>query len=167
VSVVIDRRTAKNVEIFKAPLIFSANMFAAFWIGVLGSLAFPAFFLWTVSDRRLLPNDKIILLGLIVSGLASLLVLIPGKLLAMWPYAIAVEPGKGIWVYAPAAKFWAPLDEIVDIDVYSGMYGSGHVVQLSRSHGLVKQLYVNSLFFPNEEVVHSLRRQIDSRDGVV
>jgi hypothetical protein len=101
------------------------------------------------------------------NGILIFLALFPGRLLAMWPYAIALEPQEGIWVYAPPSKLWIPLDEIVDIDVYSGSYGGGHVIQLNRSHGLVKQLYIISVFFPDEQLVRALRSSIDRRDGVV
>lgn len=80
----------------------------------------------------------------------------------MWPYALGVEPEKGIWVFAPPARFRVPIDEIVDIDVYSGMYGGGHVIQLSRSHGLVKQVYLSSFFFPDQGIVNRIRSLIDS-----
>lgn len=153
---------------FSARLIFAANLIGGFWLGILGYFMVAAFFGWSyLHDKALFRSGGLLALFLLVTGLVGLLALIPGKLLGMWPYAIAIEPGKGIWVYAPPAKFWVPLDELVDIDVYSGMYGGGHVVQLNRSRGLVAQLYVSALYFPDERLVGALRSLIDHRDGVV
>jgi hypothetical protein len=156
----------KREVIFKARLLFAANMLVGFWTGAIGALAVPAVLIWNFRNGQRFPNDQLILVFLLASGIVTVLALIPGRLLAMWPYAIVVEPQNGIWVYGPPAKFWVPIVEIVDIDVYSGMYGGGHAIQLNKSHGLVKQLYISSLFFPDTRIVSEIRSLIDNRDGV-
>jgi hypothetical protein len=123
-------------------------------------------FLWNFRDGQRFPNDKIVMLAVCISGLAVILALLPGRLLAMWPYAIGVEPEKGIWVYAPPAKSWVPIGEIVDIDMYSGMYGGGQVLQLNKAHGLVKQIYISSLFFSDPRIASKIRTMIDRKDKV-
>jgi hypothetical protein len=155
------RKPAHNAQVFRSRLIFAANMLGGFWIGVtayfaIGALIWPQF-----------QSHRIIGICFVLNGILIFLVLFPGRLLAMWPYAVALEPHQGMWVYAPPAKIWIPLDEIIDVDVYSGNYGSGHVVQLNQSHGLVKQLYIISLFFPDEQLVGALRASLDHRDDVV
>lgn len=165
-STAVDARVTKGEEVFKARLIFAANMVAGFWIGIFGSFAIPAFLIWNFRDGQRFPNDKIVMLAVFISGLLVVLALFLGRLLAMWPYAIGVEPEKGIWVYAPPAKFWVPFAEIVDIGVYSGMYGGGHVVQLSKAHGLVKQLYISSLFFSDPRIASEIRAMIDRNENI-
>jgi hypothetical protein len=49
--------------------------------------------------------------------------------------------------------------------VFSGTYGGGHVIHLGKAHGLVKQLYINSLFFPDPRIVSEIRNMIDRKDG--
>ncbi len=158
----MNRQRANNAQVFKARLIFAANAVGAFWLGMTASFAFGTLFIWPQFQ-----SHRIIVMFFAANGILIFLALFPGRLLAMWPYAIALEPQEGIWVYAPPSKIWIPLDEIVDIDVYSGSYGGGHVIQLNRSHGLVKQLYIISMFFPDEQLVRALRSSIDRRDGVV
>jgi hypothetical protein len=164
----LNREISKDAQVFKSRLIYSVNTIAGFWLGIGGFFSVVIFFIWGgLQHEQQFHNGGIIFAILLANGVLLVLVLVPGKLLAMWPYAVVLEPQKGIWVYAPPMKLWVPFDEIVDVDVYSGMYGGGHVIRLSRSHGLVKQLYFNSLFFPHEQLVRELRVLIDRRDGVV
>jgi hypothetical protein len=163
----LNRQISKDAQVFKSRIVYAANMIGAFWLGIGCFCSMVIFFVWNGLDRdQQFQNRGIILVILLATGILLVLVLVPGKLLAIWPYAVAVEPQKGIWVYAPPTKLWIPLDEIVDIDVYSGSYGGGHVIQLSRPHGLVKQLYFNAFFFPHEQLVREIRSSIDRRDGV-
>ncbi len=162
----MNRELSKDAQVFKSRLVYAANMIAAFWIGTAGS-PFVIFFMRRgLKDEEKFQNDATLYAILLAIPIVVALVLVVGRLFAMWPYAVALEPQKGIWVYAPPARLWIPLDEIVDIDVYSGVYGGGHVVQLNRWHGLVKQIYFNSLFFPHEQLVRELQILIDRRDGV-
>ena len=159
---------SNQAQVFRGRPLFALNMMGGFWLGLTGYFALLASFVWhdLVPDQRF-HNDRLQLAALLATGLVGILVLIPGRLFAMWPYAITIEPQKGIWLSAPPIKLWIPLDEIVDIDVYSGIYGNGRAIQLNRSHGLVKEIHILSLAFPDERVVHELRAAIDRRDGVV
>jgi hypothetical protein len=157
----LNRAASKDAKVFRARPLFAANMIGAFWLGLIGYFAMLVFQLDELSE------DKTIFALLLASGIAGLLIAVPGRLFSMWPYAVALEPQKGIWIYARPKKLWIPLEEIVDIDVYSGAYGAGHAIQLNRSHGLVKQIRTISLFFPDENLVRELRAALDRRDGVV
>jgi hypothetical protein len=164
----LNRQISKDARVFKGRLIYAANMIGAFWLGLGGFIALLAFFIWRrLQTGQAFQKDDALYAVLLATGIIGILVLVPGKLLATWPYAVVLEPQKGIWVCAPPVKLWIPLGELVDINTYSGAYGGGHVIELSRSHGLVKQLYINSLFFPDESLAHELRVAIDRRDGVV
>lgn len=164
----MNHQISKDARVFKSRPIYAANMVAAFWLGIAGYFTLVILFMWHgFEGEQSFRNDETLYAILLTTGILVVLVLVFGRLLAMCPYAVIVEPQKGIWVYAPPTKLWIPLDELVDIDVYSGGYGGGHVVQLNRSHGLVKQLYFNSHFFPHEQLIDELRAAIDRRDGVV
>jgi hypothetical protein len=138
----------------------------AFWLGLAGYLALLASLAWRGLGANL-HHDRLLAADLLATGLLGALALVPGRLLTMWPYAIALEPQKGIFVYAPPGRQWIPLDEIVDISAYSGTYGGGHTLQLSRAHGLVREIHIVSLFFPDGHLVNELRAAIDRSDGVV
>jgi hypothetical protein len=157
----LNHRPAEEARVFRSRLIYAVNIVGGFWLGLTAYFAFGAF-IWPQFQ-----SHRIIAVFFVLNGILVFLVLFPGRLLAMWPYTIALQPQQGMWVYAPPGKIWVPLDEVVDIDVYSGSYGGGHVIQLNRSHGLVKQLYIISLFFPGEQLVGALRAALDRRDGAV
>lgn len=164
----LNRQISNDAQVFKSRLIYADNMIGAFWLGIGSFFSIVIFFAWSSFQHdQNFHKDGILYVIFLAIGSLAILVLVPGKLLAKWPYAVVLEPHKSIWVYAPPTKLWIPLDEIVDIDLYSGSYGGGHVIQLSRSHGLVKQLYINSFFFPDEHLVHESRLSIDRRDDVV
>lgn len=149
---------------FRARPLFAANMIGSFWLGLGGYLAILAFLAW--HDQHF-HNDRISFALALATWVVAVLVLGPGRLLAMWPYKMALEPQKGVWVYAPPSKLWIPLEEIVDVDVYSGNYGGGYAIQLNRSHGLIKEIHILSVGFPDQSLVRELRAAIDHRDSVV
>jgi hypothetical protein len=123
----LNRQTSQDAPVFKSRLIYAANMVAAFWLGIASYFPIVIFFMWRgFKDEQRFRNDETLCVILLANGILVVLVLVFGRLLAMWPYAVVLEPQKGIWVYAPPTKLWIPLDEIVDIDVYSGGYGGGH-----------------------------------------
>ena len=93
------------------------------------------------------------------------LCLFPGRGQALSPYAVALEPGKGIWVFGPP-KVWIPLDEITGVHTYSSWLGRLHVIELSRSHGLVRRIHLFLLFSP-DELANELRSSIGRHSGVV
>jgi len=160
----MNREISGEARIFRARPLFAANMIGGFWLGVGGYVAIFGFLAW--HDRHF-RNDRIGLALALATWVVAVLVFGPGRLFAMWPYAIALEPQKGIWVYAPPSKLWIPMDEIVDVEVYSGMYGGGYAIQLNRSHGLVREIHILSLAFSDQRLAGELRTAIDRRDGVV
>jgi hypothetical protein len=91
--------------------------------------------------------------------------LFPGRAQASIPYAVVLEPGRGIWVFGPP-KVWIPLDEITGVLTYSSWLGRLHVIELSRSHGLVKRIHLFLLLSP-DELANELRSLIDRLSGVV
>jgi len=160
----MSREISREARIFRARPLFAANVIGSFWLGLGGSIAILTFLAWHDQHFR---DDRIAFALALATWAVAVLVLAPGRLLAMWPCAIALEPQKGIWVYAPPSKLWIPMDEIVDIEVYSGMYGGGYAIQLNRSHGLIREIHILSLAFSDQRLAGELRTAIDRRDGVV
>jgi len=67
-----------------------ANMVGAFWLGIAGYFGLLAFFISAnLQDGRLFQKNEILFAVLLANGIAGVLVLVPGGLLAMWPYAVA------------------------------------------------------------------------------
>ena len=112
----MNRQASQDAQVFKSRLIYAANMIAAFWLGIASYFAIVIFLVWRgFKDEQRFQNGETLYVILLANGILVVLVLVFGRLLAMWPYAVVLEPQKGIWVYAPPTKLWIPLDEIVTL----------------------------------------------------
>jgi hypothetical protein len=91
----LNRQVSKDAKVFKSRLIYAVNMVGAFWLGIAGYFAFLAFFISVIfQDGRLSQKNEILFAVLLANGIAGVLVLVPGRLLAMWPYAVSLERKK-------------------------------------------------------------------------
>jgi hypothetical protein len=101
----LNRQTSQDAQVFKSRLIYAADMIAAFWLGIASYFPIVIFFMWRgFKDEQRFRNDETLCVILLANGILVVLVLVFGRLLAMWPYAVVLEPQKGIWVYAPPTK---------------------------------------------------------------
>ncbi|MGA2301605.1 MAG: hypothetical protein ABSG77_13060 [Candidatus Acidiferrum sp.] len=156
---------SKDAHVFKGPLIKAVGSVGAFW-GIIGT--YPAVLAFVILDNlhtgQIAQRNGIPFVLFLVGWFLLVLALFPGRLMASTPYAVALEPPRGIWVFGPP-KVWIPFDEVTGIGTYSSWFGRLHVVELSRSHGLVKRVHLFSLISP-DELANELRSSIDRRGGV-
>ena len=157
---------SKDAHVFKGPLIKAVGSVVAFW-GIIGT--YPAFLAFLILDYlhsgQIVQRNGIRFVLFLAGWFLLVLALFPGRGQASSPYTVALEPGRGIWVFGPP-KMWIPLDEITGVRTCSSWLGRLHVIELSRSHGLVKSVHLFSLFSP-DELVNELRYSIDRHSGVV
>jgi len=86
----LNRQVSKDAKVFKSRLIYAFNMVGASWLGIAGYFGLLAFFISAnLQDGRLFQKNEILFAVLLANGIAGVLVLVPGGLLAMWPYAVA------------------------------------------------------------------------------
>jgi len=72
---------------------------------------------------------------LILTGIGVPLVLFPGKVAALYPYAAEVEQGKGLRFYSALGAIYLPIDQVKGVR-WSWVYG-GWVVTIKRRYGLL------------------------------
>lgn len=72
---------------------------------------------------------------LMLIAVAVPLILLPGKVAALWPYATEVEQGKGLRFYARFKEIYVLVEE-VDRVKWSWLW-TGWVVRLKRRRGLL------------------------------
>jgi len=72
---------------------------------------------------------------LILTGIGVPLVLFPGKVAALYPYAAEVEQEKGLRFYSALGEIYLPIDQVKGVR-WSWVYG-GWVVSLNRRYGLL------------------------------
>jgi len=72
---------------------------------------------------------------LMLVAVAVPLILLPGKVAALWPYPAELEQGKGLRFYAPFNEIYVPV-EGVDRVKWSWLW-TGWVVRLKRRRGLL------------------------------
>ncbi len=78
---------------------------------------------------------------LILYGIGVPLVLFPGKVAAFYPYATALEEGKGLRFYTPLGDIYFPIDQVRRVR-WSWVYG-GWVVSLKRRYGLLSGFLIH------------------------
>jgi hypothetical protein len=138
----------------------------AFW-GLIGTypvvLAFVI--LNSLHSGQIVQRHGIFIVLFLAGWFLLVLALFPGRGQASSPYVVALEPARGIWIFGPP-KVWIPLDEITGVRTYSSWFGQLYVIDLIRSHGLVRRISLFSLSSP-DELANELRASIDRREGVV
>jgi hypothetical protein len=156
---------SKDAQVFKGPPVRAAGALVAFW-GLIGT--YPAVLVLVILALRsgqIAQKDVTFIVLLLAGWFLLVLALFPGRGQASSPYGVALEPGRGIWVFSPP-KVWIPLDEITSAHTYSSWLGRLHVIELSRSHGLVRRIHLFLLLSP-DELANQLRSSINRRSNVV
>lgn len=137
----------------------------AFW-GLIGTYPVVLVFVFLgLRSGQIVQRNVTFIVLFLAAWFLLILGLFPGRGQALSPYAVALEPGKGIWVFGPP-KVWIPLDEITGVLTYSSRLGRLHVIELSRSHGLVRRIHL-FLLFSADELANELRSSIGCHSGVV
>jgi hypothetical protein len=85
-----------------------------------------------VALTRTVPWGSVLL---IATGLAVPLALFPGKVAALYPYAVELDEGKGLRFYSALGDIYLPIEQVKGVR-WSWVYG-GWVVALKRRYGLL------------------------------
>jgi hypothetical protein len=78
---------------------------------------------------------------LIVTGIGVPLALYPGKVAALYPYAVEVDEGKGLRFYCALGDAFFPMNELRGVR-WSWVYGAW-VVSLNRRYGLLSGFLIH------------------------
>jgi hypothetical protein len=86
----------------------------------------------------------------------------PGNLIAMYPYAVTVEDGRGVWIHAAFRKTYVPSGDLRDVQ--PGAVGT--CVRLKRRRRLLGSFYVHWAFGPEAApLADAIRNEIRNQQG--
>jgi hypothetical protein len=151
-------RPEKAPRMFKAGQFWSSNVFGAALGGAGGGILMLVVMGIVVSGN---PTHNNILFA---SGLALVLILsaicfFPGNWIAAYPYAVSVEEGRGLLLYAPLKKLYIPIGDVRD--VRESFIQQGYVVRLNRRHRLLTSFLIHRFFGDEAEpLAHAIQAEI-------
>ena len=101
-------------RVFKAGQFWSSNVSGAA-LGGAGAVILMSVMMgivvWMNPDRQNILFAATLTLILV----ASVLCFLPGNMGAVYPYAVAVQEGKGLQLYAPLKKLYIPIEDVRDV----------------------------------------------------
>lgn len=137
-------------RIFKAGQFWSSNVFGAALGGAGAGILMFTVMCIAVWEK---PTSGNILFaaGLVLVLIISILCFLPGNWIAAFPYAVELEDGKGLVLYAPLKKIYIPIEDVRD--VRSSFFQQGYVVRLKRRHRLLTSFVINRFFGDQAELL--------------
>ncbi len=138
-----------NTRIFKGSQYYIWNIWGAYIAGLVGLVFLQGevrHALWLASDFRavLAPIvwELLVVFGLLVSW--------PGNMIAIFPYEVVVEEGKGVRLHAVLKQVYIPIEDIRDVQK---SFLQGYVVRLRRRHRLLGKFVIHRLFGSEAEAL--------------
>lgn len=125
--------------VFRAPRLWEFNVCGALVAGIGGAVVLcvvAAILIRSARSVGWLP--AFLILDVVAGGL----LLFPGNLAAIFPYAAEIVEGEGLWFYAPFKRVYVPLEEIKG--VRWSYARTGWVVRLRKRHGLLSRLVIHA-----------------------
>jgi hypothetical protein len=148
-----------GTRVFRAPRLWEFNVCGAAVAGIAGAVLFlVAAGVWIWMRRSLGWFPLFLILGVAV----ALFVIFPGHYLATYPYAVEVEEGKGLRLYAPFTRMYVPLGEIREAKW--SYIRTGWVVRLKRRRGLLSRVVIHVAWGPRgRDVARAIEEQLAHR----
>jgi hypothetical protein len=157
--------TVHNTELrrFEASRLWRSNVYGAAAAAFGGALLFCAI---AGTMAYMSPDLEVLLLaaGLVASGVIGLLVLYPGNQIAAYPYAVEIEKGKGLRLFAPLKKVYVPIQDVREIR--RSFLALGWVVKLSRRQRLLTRFAIHGGFGgQGGDLARAIQEEIVDRSG--
>ena len=132
-----------TIQRFEAPRWWQSNIYGALAAGLAGAPVLSVYAYLFVSAMHGL---KAILFatGFIAYLVLVILCMYPGNLIAWYPYAVEVEDGRGLRVFAPLKSVYIPLGNIKG--VRWSWLGTGWRVLLNKREGLLSSFTIHAAF---------------------
>lgn len=148
-----------GTRVFRAPRLWELNVCGAAVAGIATGgflLVVAGVGIWMSRSLGWVP------LFMILNVAVTLLVIFPGNYLATYPYAVEVEEGKGLWVYAPFTKMYLPLAEIKEAKW--SYLRTGWVVKLKRRRRLWSRVVIHVAWGPRgRELARAIEEELARR----
>jgi hypothetical protein len=101
------------------------------------------------------PKNALFAAGVALFVVATIICVLPGNLMATYPYAILVESGNGLELHAPLKKVFVPIADVKDVRIAA----AGFIVRLKRRRRLLKSFIIPVYFGDQAGTLADLIRQ--------
>jgi hypothetical protein len=109
------------------------------------------------------PNNILFASGLALVLVLSVLCLVPGNLIAAYPYVVSVEEGRGLELHAVLKRLYIPFEDVRDVQ--RSYLQPGYIVRLKRRRRLLKSFLIPWYFGDRAEpLANAIREQIRRRE---
>jgi hypothetical protein len=130
-------------KIFQSPRLWEFNVCGASVAGLGGALLLLVVG-GILASRAEAVQGQLVGVILILTAVALVVGLSVGNLPSAYPYAVEMEDGKGVYLYAPFRKTYIDMKEIKEVKW--SYLRTGWVVKLRKRHGLVKTITIHAAF---------------------
>jgi hypothetical protein len=145
-------------RLFRAGRYWNSNVFGAALAGGLGGvlmLVIMCLMIWLNPAPHVVRFAAAWALGIAI----PVLCLLPGNMIAAYPYAVSVHEGKGLELYAPLKRLYIPIEDIRD--VRKTYLQPGYIVSFKRRHRLLKGFLIPWFFGDQAEpLANAIREEI-------
>jgi hypothetical protein len=156
------RQPNGQAQIFRAGHFWNSNVCAAA-IGGAGAGVLMLVVMTIVVSENPTRGNVLFAAGLAIVLIASAICLLPGNLIAAYPYAVSVEEGKGVELRAPLKTIFIPIEDVGD--VRTSYLQPGYVVRLKTRHRLLMSFLIPSFFGDQAEPLANVIREEIQRRG--
>ncbi len=148
-------------RVFKAARFWNSNVVGACVGGALGGALIVVVMGVVVLENP--TRGAILFAGVVVLALTlTVLWLVPGNGIAVYPYAVAVDQGRGLELHAVLRRVYIPASDLRDLR--RSYLQPGYIVRLTRRHGLLGSFIIPWYFGDQAEpLAAAIREEIGRR----
>jgi len=155
-----DLPTARRYE---APRWWRSNIYGAILAGMAGASVLCVYAYIFLSHGNGF-ESMLYAGGLIANVILAIACLFPGNLIAWYPFAVEVEEGKGLIIFAPLKTVYIPLDNVKEIR-WSWLT-TGWRVRLNKRQRALTGFTIHAAFgAQGRDLARSIQEQIARRAG--
>lgn len=99
---------------------------------------------------------------LVLTAIGGPLFLFPGRVAALYPYAVVIEEGRGLRFYSGLGDIYLPIEQVKGVR-WSWLYG-GWVVSIKRRYGLISGFVIHFAWGrQGRELVRAIKEELAHR----
>jgi len=146
-------------RIYQASRIWTSNVYGAVVAGIGGAMLMSVVAGIIIRGAGEL-HSILFAIAWIVAIVLALLALYPGNLVGTTPYAVQLQVGRGLGLYAPLKRIYIPMEDISQVK--KSFLRQGFVVKLKRRHRLLKGFSIHGGFGDQgTELVQAIQSELE------